>query len=106
MRDRIGAGELWTFSDSLVFVPSDKKRVGLTIGKMPIPLPGEKVDTEIRLGQPHMKFQLIPADRKVGMGWTYFGWEKLDKKLPTEVKKWMVLLTFDDIPQSVREQLR
>ena len=105
MRDKIRAGELWTFSDGLVFIPSDKKRVGLTIGRKPIPIPGEK-DTEIRLGQPHMKFQLIPVDRKIGFGWEYFGWDKLDKKLPPEVRKWMVLLMFDDIPKSVREQLR
>jgi hypothetical protein len=80
-------GELWTYGDSLVFVPPDGKRIGLTIGKKPIPLPGERTDTSIRLGQPHMKFQLIPTDRKPGFGWKHFGWEKLDKKLPTEVKK-------------------
>lgn len=98
MENKILPGELWAFGNDLVFIPPEGIGVGLTIGRKPMWLPGEKTDTKIRLGGDNMKWQCLPPNRKPGMGWKYFGFKNLDKKLPKKVKIWMLKLIFGDDP--------
>ena len=93
MKNRILPGELWAFGNDLVFIPIEEIEIGLTIGRRPLWPPG---NTKIRLGGDNMRWQYLPPNRKSGMGWEYFGFKKLDKKLPKKVKIWMLKLIFGD----------